>query len=175
MIEHACAWHVPSDATIAQRSRALTRSALDGMDVEHDEMDSAELMVSELATNALQHAEPPYGLRIWCAGQIAVVEMFDASPALPTLPCATPSSISDVGQIIMEPTGLQECGRGLPLVSSVSNGRCGSDPLATGKKTWFAVPRRDREHALAMTPSLLAITPSLAQLTLAHTSETVRS
>ncbi|GAB3474649.1 ATP-binding protein [Nocardiopsis coralliicola] len=146
MIEHACAWHVPSGPSIAQRARTLTRCALDSMEVAADEIDVAELMVSELATNSLRHAAPPYGLRIWCAGQIAVVEMFDASPALPALPCTTPSSIGEAGQSMVESTRLEECGRGLPLISSFSNGRCGSDSLAGGKKTWFAVSRRACEH-----------------------------
>lgn len=159
-MEHACAWHLPPDPRIAQRSRALTRSALFGMEVTAEDIDAAELGVCELATNAFQHAQPPYGLRIWCAGPIAMVEVFDSTAHLPALPCTHSPDDNTTGT---ELDLLQEHGRGLALVSHLSQGRCGADRLSSGKLTWFSVAR-DGVHQPHSSPDLFAFAPTYTQL-----------
>lgn len=168
MIEHACAWHLPDDERVAHHARTLTSMTLSSMNVEDEGIETATVMASELATNAYQHARPPYGLRIWCGGAVAVVEVFDSSQTLPPIH-EIPSSVTATGEIMME---LEEHGRGLPLVRYFSGGRCGTDRLALGttaKKTWFALPRalHPCEVPRSLTPTMLASAPSLAQLSLA--------
>jgi len=97
-----------------------------------DSLDDAELMVSELVTNALQHGAYPIGVMAWSrAFDCAVVEVHDAGPVLPEFPA--PDAPLDMDE-------LDEAGRGLPLVACLSRGACGVEALEPhGKAVWFGV------------------------------------
>ncbi|GAA3753029.1 hypothetical protein GCM10022205_44960 [Spinactinospora alkalitolerans] len=60
-----------------------------------------------------------------------IVEVCDARPGRLLLPSPVP-----VGGIGPE----QEGGRGLPAVTALSGGLCGTSPLGTGKPVWFVLP-----------------------------------
>lgn len=165
MIEHVCAWHLPSDRSIARRARELAALVLPCMNVEAESVEAALLVASELATNAHCHARPPYGLCLWCAGRIAVIEVVDAGPHLGVLPglgvgapCGEAASLHGPGE---------ESGRGLALVRHFAQGRCGVESSAAGKKVWAALDRVKDGLRPAVNPALLALRPSRAQLVLA--------
>ena len=88
--------------------------------------DDAELLVSELVTNAVLHGLPPITLRIDCDTVELIVEVSDeaAGPALIPRPAV--------------PDG--ESGRGLALVDILSDA-WGVEPLDQGKVVWFRLRR----------------------------------
>ncbi|MBA9002847.1 anti-sigma regulatory factor (Ser/Thr protein kinase) [Actinomadura cellulosilytica] len=110
--------------------------------------DDVVLMVSELATNVVQHAtrsqdgqmRPPAGAELWMYRRIAssqhelLVAVFDQSPERPYR--------VDSGAVGLDSEG----GRGLMLVDAMARGRWGAYPTRSrlanrlGKVTWFAVP-----------------------------------
>ncbi|GAA4935919.1 hypothetical protein GCM10023224_15890 [Streptomonospora halophila] len=116
-------------AATARRSAlpALARYGLRG-----DSLDEAELMISELVTNALQHGACPIAVLVWsCAPDCVVVEVHDTDPDIPALPA--PRSLSEVDM-------LDAAGRGLPLVTRLSQRCCGVEALPLhGKSVWFGL------------------------------------
>jgi serine phosphatase RsbU (regulator of sigma subunit)/anti-sigma regulatory factor (Ser/Thr protein kinase) len=82
--------------------------------------DVAELLASELATNAIRHASRPIGLRLMRTGSL-LCEVSDDDHHLPTLRPATE---------------LDEAGRGLNLVSRMAR-RWGANRTSDGKVVWF--------------------------------------
>ncbi|BEP13372.1 hypothetical protein acdb102_16830 [Acidothermaceae bacterium B102] len=84
--------------------------------------DDAELLVSELVTNAVLHGLPPITLRVDCDTLELIVEVSDeaAGPAL------APRDVTLEG----------ESGRGLALVDILSDA-WGVEPLDQGKVVWF--------------------------------------
>lgn len=68
-------------------------------------VDDVRLVVSELATNALQHGRMPYSLTLTRQGHALLVSMHDGSPALPRL---------------LSPDTSRSCGRGLAIVDQLS-------------------------------------------------------
>jgi anti-sigma regulatory factor (Ser/Thr protein kinase) len=87
-----------------------------------DRIDAAALMTTELATNAVEHAQSPYTLTIDLTAQTLRVDVRDASTSAPVVCPGAPN------------TGLG--GRGLALVAALSD-RWGYEPLADGKSVWF--------------------------------------
>lgn len=88
----------------------------------HEELsDAVALLVSEVATNALVHAEGDVQVRVVTRGDVLRVEVADESPLLPQPRAAGP---------------LEEGGRGLALVESVASA-WGVTPLEHGKVVWF--------------------------------------
>jgi len=53
---------------------------------------SAELVASELVTNAIRHGDPPVILEVTCDGATVQVQVSDTSPKLPTLRYARPAT-----------------------------------------------------------------------------------
>jgi len=68
-------WPLPAGlAHHAERiARAIIRSVLADSDVGREGVLEAEIIVAELAVNAVQHALPPYELRVVFAGQTDLV------------------------------------------------------------------------------------------------------
>jgi two-component sensor histidine kinase len=88
--------------------------------------ENAELIVSELVTNAIAHAQPPYGhliaTRMERLDRGVLIEVHDANDAKPERQEASADS---------------ESGRGLALVDAITGGQWGvSDRKGPGKRVW---------------------------------------
>ncbi|MCD0452777.1 ATP-binding protein [Actinocorallia sp. API 0066] len=129
------AWSLPADATCARTARRLVRDTLAELGVPEGAVDDAGLMVSELATNAHQHAagHPPHELWVSCLDAFEFsCAIFDALPTR-DLPLAFERG---------------DFGRGLSIVAELSKGRWGTevararlDPRIRGKAIWFSCSR----------------------------------
>lgn len=114
---------LPNRGESARLARRLARAVLSlQWSVPEALVDSAELLVSELVGNAVQHTgAPAFGLRMLRRRGWLRVEVRDPSRGLP---CLLP--VHD----------LDTSGRGLFLVDTLSD-RWGVDLLPRGKTTWF--------------------------------------
>lgn len=120
-------WRFPLDPAEVGRARAVVREQL------HDwglakQADAAELMVSELVTNAVRHSRRrPVALRL-VRGDTLLCEVEDDDHELPTLLSAGPDD---------------ESGRGLRVVSTLAR-EWGTSRTGAGKSVWFelTLPRR---------------------------------
>lgn len=92
-----------------------------------DLVESAELGVSELVTNAVLHAVPPLAVQVRGTVGHPRVEVLDASPALPAPPPTAASDPEDV---------LTTFGRGLSIVA-MSSVAWGATADHEGKVVWF--------------------------------------
>ena len=110
----------PEGASFARRAMART-AELWRLDREMTE--TALLLVSELATNAIRHGSPPVRLVLRMNGDRLRVEVTDSSPVLPEVNDASPDQTS---------------GRGLHIVQQLA-ARWGSSVSRTklGKTVWF--------------------------------------
>lgn len=113
---------LPPEAASARRARGLVRDALAAWSLP-GLIHTAELLVSELVTNAVQHGRGPIEVRLLRAATL-VFEVADSSPARPSPRAADP---------------LAETGRGLHLIKLLA-GRWGTRPGATGKIVWCELP-----------------------------------
>ncbi|MGH3327225.1 MAG: ATP-binding protein [Streptomycetales bacterium] len=90
-----------------------------------DVLDDAELLVSELVTNAVLHANArpwqPVRVLLWRAGAALRVEVHDPDPTPPVLMSATEGD---------------ESGRGLLLVDTLADA-WGVQARPDGKSVWF--------------------------------------
>jgi anti-sigma regulatory factor (Ser/Thr protein kinase) len=140
---------LPIDQTIARAARSHASAHLTTIGLPRDDHDDVVSMVSELATNALEHGghRDPQGQRhpedvaeLWMyqrsadQGSELVVKVFDTFRGWRTRK--------------INGTELFEHGRGLSIVKALSAGRCGhhltrsrqSNPPVPGKAAWFALP-----------------------------------
>lgn len=127
--EGDCAeWTFPSEPGVVRAARAAARGQLGRWQLE-SLADLAALLVSELVTNSLRHADGPIGLRLVRPaglGGALLVEVSDQVPDPPRERIARPED---------------ESGRGLALVAGSSD-RWGTRPGGRGKTVWFelAIP-----------------------------------
>jgi anti-sigma regulatory factor (Ser/Thr protein kinase) len=112
---------VPESVSAARR---FTRAALGRHDIDPDIIDTATLLVSELATNAIVHATSTIRLRVGVGDDIRV-EVRDASDDAPVRGTAGTS---------------HESGRGLAIVTTLSDNWDWS-PRENGKVVWFELAR----------------------------------
>ncbi|SDQ85808.1 ATP-binding protein [Quadrisphaera sp. DSM 44207] len=104
----------------------------------------AELLVSELATNAIRYGSgESFGCTLSASGDLLRVEVCDANPALPTPRCSRPS---DVG------------GRGLELVAMLS-ADWGAAPVDGGKVVWCEVALDAQPEAATVKGRVRATSP----------------
>lgn len=115
-------WVLNSTPAVVSRARELVRGQLAEWDLERL-VDTTELLVSELVTNALRHARGPIELRLMRADGL-VCEVADALEAAPQMRRARSTD---------------EGGRGLHLVNQLA-GRWGTRSTASGKIVWFELP-----------------------------------
>ncbi|WP_369228979.1 ATP-binding protein [Streptomyces sp. R21] len=95
-----------SDAAWPARLRRIVRAALN-LWGRPDLAETAELLTTELVTNAFRHGTgPDVGFRLYLCGDHLVIEARDGSPALPQLRSASPDD---------------ENGRGLFLVNAMAD------------------------------------------------------
>ncbi|MDV9177509.1 SpoIIE family protein phosphatase, partial [Streptomyces sp. W16] len=112
-------WHLDPHPLTAGQARRLTRRVLRrwGLDAL---LDTTELMVSEVVTNAVRYASRPISLRL-LRTDVLRCEVTDDSPQVPRMREAGPGD---------------EGGRGLFLVDRLAQ-RWGATRLSTGKVVWF--------------------------------------
>ena len=114
---------LPDDKTAPGLARAFLREAV--CDVHHAEvLDEAELLVSEVVTNAVLHGAPPITLRVECDGSRLLVSVTDRNP--------DPAHVRSAGP-------RDESGRGIRLVDFISD-EWGVEPRSgEGKDVWFTI------------------------------------
>jgi len=116
-------WILRPDLRTAGRARWLTRATLAGW-AEEGFIDTAELLVSELVTNAVRYASRPIELRLMRTGSL-LCEVTDDDLHLP---------------VPRDPEDDDEGGRGLYLVNRLAH-RWGASRTTTGKAVWFELTR----------------------------------
>jgi anti-sigma regulatory factor (Ser/Thr protein kinase) len=120
-------WRLPRHARSVGRARALFREQAASWELPQDVTDTAELLLSELMTNAYRHAKAPAGREIWARCVVTAdrvrVAVTDAND---TLPAPGPALLDD------------ESGRGLALVVALADD-WGSERrgCGIGKEVWF--------------------------------------
>ncbi|MHC3468830.1 ATP-binding SpoIIE family protein phosphatase [Streptomyces sp. 7R007] len=120
-------WRLPLDPVAVPRARAVVREQLYEWRLTRL-LDSTELLVSELVTNAVRHSHSnPIELRL-IRGDTLLCEVDDDDHELPTLLGAGPGD---------------ESGRGLTVVSTLAR-EWGTSRTKAGKTVWFelTLPRR---------------------------------
>ena len=115
-------WFLEPQPQTPGRARRLVRQALRRWDLE-DQLEAAELLVSEIVTNAVRYAERPITLRL-LRTDVLRCEVGDDAPLLPRMRHAAPE---------------EEGGRGLYLVNRMAQ-RWGATRLGAGKVVWFELP-----------------------------------
>jgi len=120
--DRSAAWRIPGDPRQVARCRALVREtlagwALDGL------VETVELLVSELVTNAIQHAGGEIRLRLQRDDGTLLCEVCDTTRTPPEL---------------QELSATAERGRGILLVNELSR-RWGYRRTASGKVVWFTL------------------------------------
>lgn len=95
---------LPAQPTSASQARAFVRQHLGEHDTSHL-VDDVELIASELATNALGHAQTPFTVTLAAFPESLLLEVSDGSPSTPRRVAAAP----------LDPTG-----RGLTIVALLS-------------------------------------------------------
>ncbi|MGV9554350.1 SpoIIE family protein phosphatase [Streptomyces sp. NPDC003522] len=123
-------WSLPREPRSVGRAREYARGQLLGWDME-PLVDTAELLVSELVTNALRYGEGEIRLRL-LLDRTLVCEVWDAGLVQPRRRRARDTD---------------EGGRGLQLVGLLS-AAWGSRRTPRGKTVWFELPLPDGETGL---------------------------
>ncbi|MFK0254482.1 SpoIIE family protein phosphatase [Streptomyces sp. NPDC090445] len=115
-------WHLPREARSVGRARELARTKLPAWGLE-GLLDTTELLVSELVTNALRYGEGEIRLRL-LLDRTLVCEVWDGNLVQPRRRRARDTD---------------EGGRGLQLVGMLSAG-WGTRRTHRGKTVWFELP-----------------------------------
>ncbi|MFI6333849.1 SpoIIE family protein phosphatase [Streptomyces sp. NPDC050535] len=125
--EDVAEWRLTLDPVEARRARAVVREQLHVWGLAAL-ADPAELMASELVTNAVRHAHSRHVELRLVRGETLLCEVDDDDHTLPTLLSAGPGD---------------ESGRGLGVVSTLSR-EWGASRTTAGKTVWFelTLPRR---------------------------------
>ncbi|MGF7234903.1 MAG: ATP-binding protein [Frankia sp.] len=108
---------------VPEARRAL-RALLTSRDLPEESVAVAELLVSELVTNAVKYGEPPIWLLLELRPGLVHASVSDTSTALPYRRDVTPSS---------------EGGRGLLVLDALA-GSWGAAAVDSGKYLWFDLP-----------------------------------
>ncbi|WP_199896756.1 ATP-binding SpoIIE family protein phosphatase [Streptomyces niger] len=122
-------WRLPIAASEASRARRLVRDQLADWGLE-SAADTAELLVSEVVTNAVRHAHTQHVVLRLVRTDALLCEVSDDDHSLPQL---------------LSVTDEDEYGRGLRVVSRLAR-EWGTSRTATGKTVWFeqSLPRTHR-------------------------------
>ncbi|MGI4894392.1 MAG: ATP-binding protein [Janthinobacterium lividum] len=106
-------------------ARAFVRDQCGAAGVEEDLCDNAVLMVSELVTNAVEHARSPVQLALRVTASTVHVEVRDTNASLPAIQEAGPGAVH---------------GRGMAIVDALATD-WGVRPIVRGKIIWFDLGR----------------------------------
>jgi anti-sigma regulatory factor (Ser/Thr protein kinase) len=112
----------PLTPAVAGRARAAIKSALTKAGLEHL-TETAELLGSELVTNALLHGVAPARMVVYEDSGLLFIEVHDAAVALPRPEIAAADA---------------EGGRGLAIVEALAED-WDTDPTNTGKCVWASL------------------------------------
>jgi anti-sigma regulatory factor (Ser/Thr protein kinase) len=118
------ALRLPVDTTSPRRARRFVRDQLHQWG-RAELADAAELMVSELVTNAIVHAQSPSELLACDDGETLRVEVVDWG---------------DGTLVLRDPDPGSSNGRGLRFVDALA-ARWGFAPNGRGKRVWFELTR----------------------------------
>ncbi|MFJ8164338.1 SpoIIE family protein phosphatase [Streptomyces sp. NPDC096136] len=113
------AWDLASDPSVVADARRYTTEQLTAWELDEASF-VAELVVSELVTNAIRYGRPPIQLRLIHEGNTLICEVSDASSTAPHMRRART---------------FDEGGRGLLLVAQLAQ-RWGTRHAPTGKTIW---------------------------------------
>ncbi|MBA3742617.1 MAG: ATP-binding protein [Sporichthya sp.] len=114
---------LPADTTAPRAARKFLAEACCGSHVA-EVVEEAQLLVSELVTNAVRYGAPPIELQVCCAGEDQLhIRVRDSDPGTPQPRDADADA---------------EGGRGLLLVDVVSDD-WGHEDDADGKAVWFTL------------------------------------
>jgi len=116
--QHVATWNLPADPAVVAQARKLVTDQLGVWDIKESSF-VTELLVSELVTNAIRHAEPPIQLRLILDRHL-ICEVSDSSSTAPHLRRART---------------YDEGGRGLLLVAQLTRG-WGTRQTSAGKTIW---------------------------------------
>jgi serine phosphatase RsbU (regulator of sigma subunit)/anti-sigma regulatory factor (Ser/Thr protein kinase) len=116
---HHASWTLPIEPSSVRQARHLVSDQLEKWDL-GDASSTAELLVSELVTNAIAYATGEISLRLILDSAL-VCEVFDDAAAMPRLRNADDDA---------------ESGRGLHVVSQLAQ-RWGTRRTPAGKAVWF--------------------------------------
>ncbi|MER6565420.1 SpoIIE family protein phosphatase [Streptomyces sp. NPDC001093] len=122
------AWDLPSDPAAVADARAHVLARLDAWELDEVAF-TAELVVSELVTNAIRYGQPPIQLRLIREAAL-ICEVSDGSGTAPHLRRART---------------FDEGGRGLLLVAQLAR-RWGTRHLAQGKTIWAEIELPTAAH-----------------------------
>jgi anti-sigma regulatory factor (Ser/Thr protein kinase) len=111
---------LPPEASSVPAARHFTVAALEALGG-GDVTSPADLLVSELATNALVHAHTPMRVSVWCHDGRVRVEVRDDDPRLPRR---------------INPDAMALGGRGMMLVDTIA-AAWGVNANPRGKTVWF--------------------------------------
>jgi anti-sigma regulatory factor (Ser/Thr protein kinase) len=117
--------HLPLDHAAAAKARRFVAETMRAWGCD-DAIPDAELLVSELVTNAVLHARSATRVTIERDGATLRFSVYDSSPTRPRLRDYGPEAVT---------------GRGLLLVDRIAR-RWGVEPDAAGKCVWFEVESR---------------------------------
>ena len=112
---------LPAAPAAASSARRFARSTLEEQGITGTVLDDAELLVSELVTNAVLHAGTATRVDIDVRGQRVRISVFDGDSRLPQVQHYEPDAIT---------------GRGLLLVQRIAR-QWGAERLPNGKVVWF--------------------------------------
>ena len=123
----SASWELPAESYAVREARHFVRQQAGSWGLDESTVDTAELLVSELATNAVRHAAGapgPIEIRLSYDERLTC-EVADQLAAVPAAEASLPDE-------------LDESGRGLYLVDILS-AAWGSRRTSTGKVVWFAL------------------------------------
>ena len=113
-------WQFAADDSEPRRARALVTESLRQTGHDGDLVDDAQIVITELASNAVRHARSPFSVSLRSGPAGVRIRVRDGSRAIPFVrddPVTTPS------------------GRGVRLVATLAS-RWGVDRTADGKVVW---------------------------------------
>ncbi|CAN5663038.1 hypothetical protein BH10ACT1_BH10ACT1_17100 [soil metagenome] len=88
------------------------------------DLETVGLLFSELASNALRHADGPYEATVTIVDRVVRVAVQDATPSPP---------------VVLPPDPARVGGNGMRIIQAMAQS-WGVDPSPGGKQVWFEVP-----------------------------------
>lgn len=142
----------PAHPASAGLARRMVSETLDGNKLPDEVVDSAELLVSEVVTNAIVHARSDVGVTVSVADGEVRVEVADHSPHLPAQRSHDHTAIT---------------GRGLALLDSLADSYGVRSVPDAGKVVWFTVSNNGHRELAGMNGTGSAPMPPMTSVLLA--------